>query len=194
MTYVKARMQAIDLINHVSTAANPIRAIRMIHPWMRGYDTASATPGLPLLINGVLTFQRTAYSMERWARMKENYKEFAVTGVRIEYVPPYNPGIQGVFATNAVYTSSLMEKVANVDFNLEEHLGQTGVRSFNPGRKFKQWISFKKLAKTEHVDWQATLNTANEPYTRPAEMPFAWSQLFLKLTERGGDILEVKSG
>lgn len=160
MTYVKCRAQEVDMITATGSAQNQISAVRLLIPWFRGFAATGPTPGAgPLVADGVATFARSAYSCERFVKMRENYKEYAITGVRVEYVPAVNPGTGGIYPTNAIYSSSLqtMTPAAAIEpFDLAKQLGKTGVRTFRPNRKFKQWLSFKRVAKAEHTDWQLT--------------------------------------
>lgn len=155
MKYYKARLQDVDLISFPGNVA-PWGQVRYLVPWMRPSSNIFPAAGSGASVDTPtrqLRIQRTVYANDRFEAMRKLYKEYSITGVRIEYWPPYNPGAGGVYPTNAVYQSQLQDIDTGAVKSFNDFLGQAGCRSFQPGRPFKQYISFRKLARQQHADW-----------------------------------------
>lgn len=104
----------------------------------------------------------------RWATTYKNYEEYAVTGMKVKYIPT---NTRGGISSGADSTGSLSLHGASVDpifwwydpDDLESYL-QTESQvvasdHFNlrdPTRQFNRYMSCKKLSKMQNVAWQRT--------------------------------------
>jgi len=114
------------------------------------------------------------------------YQEYAITGVKIEYRPTgiMPTEVNADMVTNAAYNVGIDDYEANVtepDFGkLIQLPGFKAVRARSVWTKF---ISFKKISKSEHLNWQPCGN-AEEPSAKPygsVALTQAWSMLTLLL-------------
>lgn len=85
--------------------------------------------------------------------MCELYKEYAITGMLVEYWPPFNPGSSGTYISASMYASGLDKYEDQYEADPNDFLGQAGCRSFMPNRKFRQYISFRKISRQDHAEW-----------------------------------------
>lgn len=107
-------------------------------------------------------------SSARWASVYKNYEEYAVTGMKVKYIPT---NVTGGIAAGADSSGSLSLHSHSIDplvwwytpDDLESYLwsDQQVISSDHmhirpPNRVYSKWLSAKKLSNVAQVTWQKT--------------------------------------
>ncbi len=117
-------------------------------------------------IGAITSGQTIAFdSTERFGKVKANYSEYAIKGVKVEWMPYFTTAVVGLAQqTNAINNMFLVQDLDN--FNLPttpdpELVSKPGFRNMNPYRPWKRYFSCKKLSKQQNVPWISTTAPLN---------------------------------
>lgn len=92
---------------------------------------------------------------DRWDKVRKNWEQYAITGVKIEWLPSQrypngsDPYIQAIWKAD---TPDEFEKIGNIP---DPAMAQApGFQALNTQRPWRKFIKLKKLSKQMNVPWQ----------------------------------------
>lgn len=150
LNYVRHRMVAVKQIT--STAAQS--KFNVVIPWQQ--------PALNNVPNATyIGFNSSA----RWAVVRENWDQYAITGLKVEWIPTQT------YPTRTTPHIGALWKVDNADSydilpqSVDNSVIQMpGFRALSCTRPFRKFYSLKKLSKQQNVAWQDNqAYNANQP-------------------------------
>lgn len=111
-----------------------------------GYQTAS------LVISrydfqGVVANVLGINTPSRWAAVKKNYEQYAVTGCKLEYFPTNDVGVPGSFTIQNIFFYEDLDTYDVSNFDTEQILALETFRSLSTNRRFRVYRNNKPLAK-----------------------------------------------
>lgn len=129
----------------------PVRSIanqvgfNIVIPWQQ---TGIAAPPIG---TSYTTFDQTP----RWVATRPNWDQFAITGMRLEWMPLFNasaPALGNVMTT--LFKMDDLDSYNDMgNFGTNQIMSAPGFKNLNPHRTFKKFYSFKKLSKEQNVPW-----------------------------------------
>ena len=168
--------------------AVPKNAIYCPIAWQRNSNVLGNTSGLVQTINRANPYNTDS----RFVQCRPNWKQFAVKGLKVEYVPRSNIATGDEVGTAGMYAMSGLQNMAeSVAKPIRPDLMQEpAFKSLNPRRRYTKYISCKKFSKQQHLDWvdatefdASASNYSNGPLGEP------WHMLLWELSHETEDPL-----
>lgn len=148
LIYLKSRCVEVLPINPVTSVNAAFQRCRFAIPWGRpvsgGFPDANvqSVSGTPVFMR-----QQSVYTTARFLLVKNNWKEYAVTGLRIEFIPqPITPTTNdGNPWVNRMSYNVGMTRMEEDGLNAlsQELFEDTGFKMLDPNRRWKKYISMK---------------------------------------------------
>lgn len=107
--------------------------------------------------NGIYNFQLSNFNSARFTSMAPLYQQYAITGCKIEYRPTavYPNTVADTMVANAAYNVGIDDYENNTQqINFGNLVQLPGFKAVRARGVFSKYISFKRLSKQEHLDWQ----------------------------------------
>ena len=92
----------------------------------------------------------------RWAQIRTDYEQYAVKGLKLEYIPTNSRGISygGTSANiHSLWFSSDLNNYNQLDITDEQLMRSGQLKMLDPTRKFSKYLSFKGLSRSQKLDW-----------------------------------------
>jgi len=126
---------------------------RFTVPWARPFTSAAPANAIAVIgTSDVMFKQKSVFDSARFNAVAPNWKQYAVTGMRIEYFPQPYIGVSQAISQPLVTKISVnggLNKLGDngIKVPTQDLITDAGYRQIATNRKFTKYINFKPLSR-----------------------------------------------